>query len=557
MQMDARRMILVVVFTFSLIMLWENWTRHNQPKEPVTAGTSAQVTAVPTPSASAPVAPGASAPVASPTAPASTGYADLPKAVVRTDMLVAEVSALGGDISRLELLKHQATGDASKNFVLLDATGGHRYVANGGLIGDGLPNHKTIFELTPGEFALADGQDKLELRLKARAENGVEVTKVLSFHRGSYEIGVAYEVNNTSTVPLNTTTYFQLARDDKPAEQAGGFFTGVTTYTGPAFYTNETKFRKESFSDIEKGNTKFVKQANDGWVAMVQHYFVGAYLPQGDTPREFYARKIDNAYFGVGVMLPMTVVPGQQGRVEVPLYVGPQEQKKLANIAPGFDLVVDYGWLTVIAAPLFWLLEFIHRFVGNWGWAIIIVTILIKAAFFPLSAAGYKSMAKMKTLMPRMKQLQERYAGDRMKLNQEMMELYRKEKVNPMGGCLPILVQIPVFIALYWVLLGTVEMRQAPWIGWIRDLSQMDPYYVLPVLNGITMFIQTKLNPTPPDPIQAKVMLFMPLMFTVMFLWFPSGLVLYWVVNNLLSIAQQWYINRMIEAGSDAAKPAK
>jgi YidC/Oxa1 family membrane protein insertase len=288
---------------------------------------------------------------------------------------------------------------------------------------------------------------------------------------------------------------------------------------------------------------------------MVQHYFVSAYLPKGNTERVFFTRKISDNFYSAGVKLPIAVPAGQKATLDVPLYVGPQEQKKLKELAPGFDLVVDYGWVTMIAVPLFWLLSFIHSVVGNWGWAIILLTITIKAVFFPLSAASYRSMAKMKTLMPKMKAIQERYASDKMKMNQEMMQLYKTEKVNPMGGCLPILIQIPVFMALYWTLLGAVEMRQAPWIGWIHDLSAMDPYYILPVIMATSMFIQSRLNPTPPDPVQAKVMMAMPLIFGVMFLWMPSGLVLYWVVNNTLSILQQWYITRSIQGGTPGAKP--
>jgi len=284
-------------------------------------------------------------------------------------------------------------------------------------------------------------------------------------------------------------------------------------------------------------------------VAMIQQYFVTAFLPK-EGRREFFTQDVGNGLYSAGVKLPLaSIAAGGKSLVSVPLYAGPQEQDTLKKLAPGFDLVVDYGWLTVIAAPLFWLLSFLHSLVRNWGWAIILMTVLIKLAFFPLSAASYRSMAKMKTLMPRMKLIQQQHAEDRMKMNQEMMELYKKEKVNPMGGCWPILIQMPVFIALYWVLLGAVEMRQAPWLGWIVDLSAKDPYFILPFIMGITSLVQVKLNPAPADPVQAKVMLVMPVVFTVMMAWFPAGLVVYWVVNNLLSIGQQWYITRMMNAG--------
>jgi YidC/Oxa1 family membrane protein insertase len=299
------------------------------------------------------------------------------------------------------------------------------------------------------------------------------------------------------------------------------------------------------FADIEKGNAKYASKSNDGWLAMIQHYFVSAWLPLADVEREFYMRKAGNNLYSVGVITPV----GEDGKSTMTLYAGPQEQDKLEAIAPGLQLVVDYGWLTVIAAPLFWVLELIHKLTGNWGWAIIGLTILLKAIFFPLSAASYKSMAKMRVLTPKLVKLKETFGDDKQRLNQEMMELYKREKVNPLGGCLPVLVQIPVFIALYWVLLGTVEMRNAPWLGWIDDLSVKDPYFVLPIIMGVTQLVMTKLNPTPPDPIQAKVMMMMPIVFTVMFLFFPAGLVLYWTVNNLLSMAQQWQITRAVEGG--------
>lgn len=333
----------------------------------------------------------------------------------------------------------------------------------------------------------------------------------------------------------------------------------VSTFTGPAVYTEADKYHKIDFGDVAANKAKFTKTADNGWLAMVQHYFVSAWVPQEKTQREFYMRKVEgsNNVFQAGLIVPVAqVAPGGKAAVSVPLYAGPQEQDRLEKIAPGLKLVVDYGWLIVVAAPIFWALEAIHKLVGNWGWAIVILTIAIKAIFYPLSAASYKSMAKMKTLTPRLMQLKERFADDRQRLNQEMMKMYQTEKVNPLGGCLPILVQIPVFIALYWVLLGAVEMRDAPWILWIKDLASADPYYILPVIMVVTMVLQTRLNPTPPDPIQAKVMMFMPFIFGFMFFWFPAGLVLYWVVNNILSIAQQWQITRMIEGAKSGAKTA-
>jgi YidC/Oxa1 family membrane protein insertase len=404
-----------------------------------------------------------------------------------------------------------------------------------------LPNHKTEWKLAAGEHVLKEGEKQLEVRLEATAANGGKVVKTYVFHRGSYQIEVRHE-----GVAPGAHAYYQITRDGKPAGgESNSMMMGVVTFTGPAVYTDAEKFQKVEFADILKNKAKFAQKADNGWLAMVQHYFVSAWLPAAGVAREFYMRKVGEDIYSAGVILPV----GADGKSTISLYAGPQEQDKLEKIAPGLDLVVDYGWLTVIAAPLFWVLAAIHKLVGNWGWAIIGLTMLLKLAFFPLSAASYKSMAKMRVLTPKLVKLKEAYGDDKQRLNQEMMAMYKKEKVNPLGGCLPVLVQIPVFIALYWVLLGTVEMRNAPWLGWITDLSVKDPFYVLPLIMGATMFIQTKLNPTPPDPIQAKVMLFMPIMFTGMFLFFPAGLVLYWTVNNILSIAQQWQITRLVEAG--------
>ncbi len=541
--MDNRRIVLLMVFGFSLLMLWDAWQRQGAPKPvapvagTIPAGQSAPVPSVaPVPSAG-PAVPGT---VAVPTgaAPAATRAAT---AKVRTDLFVAEISAQGGDIVRLELTRHPDSEDKSKPFVLFDNGGKHLYQAQSGLLGEGLPNHKTEWRLGSGEYAMQDGANELEVRLEANGANGAKIAKTYAFKRGSYLIEVRQE-----GAAAGAHAYYQLTRDGKSAEgQGNAMMMGATTFTGPAVYTEAEKYQKVEFADIQKNKAKFAQKADNGWLGMVQHYFVSAWLPAKGAAREFYMRKVGDDLYSAGVIVPV----GADGVSRIGLYAGPQEQDKLEKIAPGLELVVDYGWLTVIAAPLFWVLGAIHKLVGNWGWAIIGLTVLLKLAFFPLSAASYKSMAKMRVLTPKLMKLKETYGDDKQRLNQEMMALYKREKVNPLGGCLPVLVQIPVFIALYWVLLGTVEMRNAPWLGWIGDLSVKDPYYVLPLVMGATMFIQTKLNPTPPDPIQAKVMLLMPVIFTFMFLWFPAGLVLYWTVNNVLSIAQQWQITRMIESG--------
>jgi len=543
--MDNQRLILSLVFAFSLVMLWEAWQKQGvPPPAPPTAAVAASVganeskpvasaTAVPVPTASGAAATAPSTPVLT-----EGGV----KVVVQTDLYEAEVSSAGGDLVHLELKEHKATGDSSRNFVLFDAA--HHYAAQSGLIGDGLPNHKTEWRLPAKELTLQNGQQELRVTLTAPAEGGVDVSKSYIFRRGSYLIDVEYDIVNHGAAPLSPNAYFQLIRDGQPPEDST---RAMSTFTGPAFYTEASKFQKSTFEDVAKNKAKIPAKSDNGWVAMVQHYFVSAWLPASGE-REFFVREVGKDLYAAGVVVPVApIAAGASGKLTVPLYAGPQEQEKLAKIAPGFDLVVDYGWLTVIAAPIFWVLQWLHSFIGNWGWSIIVLTILIKGAFFPLSATSYKSMAKMRVLTPKLQKLKETYGDDKQRLNQEMMEMYKKEKVNPLGGCLPILVQIPVFIALYWVLAGTVEMRGAPWLGWITDLSVKDPYFILPLIMGATMLIQTKLNPTPPDPMQAKIMLIMPVVFTAMFLFFPAGLVLYWTVNNILSIAQQWQVNRMIE----------
>jgi YidC/Oxa1 family membrane protein insertase len=532
-----------MVFSFSLVMLWDSWQKQGIPPAPAKVAAqseqAASATAAPVPAGTVPSASAATAGAAA--VPGVAGKIEGgDKAIVKTDLYAAEVSSVGGDLIRLELKAHRANEDRNKPFVLFDAGEKHIYLAQSGLIGEGLPNHKTNWKLAAGDHQMKDGENELRLVLEAAGTNGAKLTKTYVFHRGSYEIELLQD-----GAPGGTLAYYQITRDGKPTEGSQGGMMGVTTFTGPAVYTAAEKFQKIDFADIEKGKAKFAQKADNGWLAMVQHYFVTALLLPEKLEREFFVRKVGDNLYSAGVIVPVAA----DGKSTIKIYAGPQEQTKLEKIAPGLELVVDYGWLTMVAAPLFWVLDLIHRLIGNWGWSIIGLTVLIKGAFFPLSAASYKSMAKMKILTPKLMKLKETYGDDKQRLNQEMMELYKKEKVNPLGGCLPIMVQIPVFIALYWVLLGTVEMRNAPWLGWITDLSVKDPYYVLPLIMGATMFIQTKLNPTPPDPIQAKVMLFMPILFTGMFLFFPAGLVLYWTVNNALSIAQQWQINRMIETG--------
>jgi len=548
--MDTKRLILFVVFSMSIFMLWDAWQREQTPQAPTTQPT-AQTPAnsgIPTPTQVAPAAPSSSTVTSAVNPQLTKGE----RIKVKTDLFDAEIDVNGGDLRRMVLIRHGSADDKKRPIVFLTDEAPHFYVAQTGLIGTGLPTHKEVFTAAAKEYAMSADAKSLEVRLAWRGANGVEVNKIYTFHRGSYLIDLAYEIKNTSGQTVKADAYFQLLRDDTPPVGDSQF---LPTYTGPAIYTEAEKFQKHAFGDIGKDAKKDIVVSKDGWVAILQHYFLSAYLPQGTGPREFYTKKLTDNLFAAGVIMPLgEIAPNADARVSVPLYVGPQEQETLKKLAPGLDLAIDYGWLTVVAVPIFWLLSLLHKWIGNWGWAIIVLTILIKLAFYPLSAASYRSMAKMKLLGPRLQKMKEQYGDDRQKMHQAMMEMYKTEKINPLGGCLPVLIQIPVFIALYWVLLYSVEMRHAPFALWIQDLTATDPYYVLPVLMGLSMIVQTKLNPTPTDPIQAKVMMIMPVAFSIFFFWFPAGLVLYWVVNNVLSIAQQWRINHVL---GNAPKPVK
>lgn len=543
--MDLQRLFLFLIFSMSVVLLWDGWQRYQHPAAPVVASAAATNTApgaVPTPGVTA--APAAAA-TASDVAKVEPVAVAGQKITVKTDFLRAEISTQGGDLRRLELSQHRDAGDMSKPFAMMQKHGDHTYYAQTGLLGPGLPNHTTLFEGAAADYTLAEGKDTLEVRLPAPEVNGVKVTKVYVFHRGSYVIDVGYEVENDSAAAIAPSAYFQFLRDSSAPEGSSRF---LPTYTGAAVYTEADKFKKVEFDSITKGKAEYPKTANDGWIGMLQHYFVAAWLPKQQTPREYYAKQGAGGLFQTGVIQSMgSIAPGQKTRFTEQLYVGPAESS-LDEVAPGLGLTVDYGWLTVIATPLFWVMTKLHGIVLNWGIAIILLTVLIKLAFFPLSAASYRSMAKMRVVAPKLEQIKKQYGDDRERLQKAMMELYSTEKINPLGGCLPVLIQIPVFIALYWSILASVELRHAPFFGWITDLSSPDPYYVLPVIMGLSMIIQTKLNPQPPDPMQAKIMQAMPVIFSVMFFFFPAGLVLYSIVNNVLSIAQQWVITRKMEA---------
>jgi len=547
--MDIKRTVLLVIFSLSLLMLWENWTIYNGGASmfaPEVASTSNNATtntksdsSVPQASVSTPVASGADVPAGAVSAQAGE------KITITTDLLKAEINSAGGELTRIELLQHKDSANESKNVVLMESGSGRTYVGQSGLIGTSAPNHRSLFTVRPGMRTL-ENADSVQLILDAE-QDGVKLTKTYTFKRGEYEIELSHEVTNGSAAAITPSVYVQLVRDDSKLEGDSSFYS---TFTGPAIYTDAEKFRKVTFEDIDKGKQPPAAQTDKGWIAIVQHYFVSAFEPLDKGTVELFTRKIDNKLYAVGAIMKMeSIAPGTKAISKGKLYTGPQESANLEKFAPDFDLVKDYGWLTLIAKPIFWLMEQIQKLLGNWGWTIIVLTIMIKLAFFPLSAASYRSMAKMKLVTPKMTAIRERHKGDAQQMNAAMMELYKTEKINPLGGCLPVVVQIPVFIALYWVLLASVEMRHAPWLGWIQDLAAPDPWYILPVIMAASMFVQTKLNPTPPDPIQAKVMMFMPIAFSVMFFFFPSGLVLYWVVNNLLSIAQQWVITQNAEKG--------
>ena len=483
------------------------------------------------------------------------------KFVLQNDVLVLEISSSGGNVIAAKLLK--ALTEDKKPVELFQYTPTHKYFARSGLItlnnGD-LPNHTSTFKLLQSG---KDGSGRPFIVL-ASERSGVKLEKTFILNPGSYVVEVGHRVTQASANPNPLVLYTEIVRDGMQEQKIGPFdgAFSASTFTGPAAYTDKEKFNKLEFAAIDKNKITIPTQVAAGdpaWVAMVQHYFASAWIPADKFARDIYAGKIDNGLYRIGMQTPLGVVaPGSVVVEKAQLFVGPQEEKVLETIAPGFELLKDYGYLTILAKPIFWLLEKIHGYVGNWGWSIILLTILIKLAFFPLSAASYKSMARMKEVQPRLMVMKEQFKGEPQKLNQAMMEMYRKEKINPLGGCLPVVIQIPVFIALYWVLLSSVELRGAPWILWVHDLSLPDtsisdvlgltkffPIGILPIVMAISMFVQTKLNPTPPDPIQAKVMMYMPIVFSIMFFFFPSGLVLYWVVNNLLSIAQQWQINQM------------
>lgn len=559
--MDIKRTILIValaVVSYVMVLKWnQDYGQAALPTQNV-AASSTTAPALPdtvsgnNASNSADV-PSANTDTSQPTETPVAASKDLIR--VKTDVLDIAIDPQGGDIAQLRLPLYPRRQDhPDVPFQLFDNGNERTYLAQSGLTGvdgpDARPAGRPVFSTEKKTYELAPGQDQLVVDLKF-SENGVNYIKRFTLKRGLYDVQVSYLIDNESGKPWNGNLFAQLKRDAS-SDPSSSTATGTATYLGAALWTSSEPYKKVSMKDIDKGQLK--ETVEGGWVAWLQHYFVTAWIPQKGDTHVVQTRKDSQDNYIIGFTGPtMTVEPGKTAETSATLYAGPKSQGVLKELSPGLELTVDYGFLWFIAQPIFWLLQQIHSLVGNWGWSIIFLTMLIKGLFFPLSAASYKSMARMRAVAPKLAALKEQFGDDRQKMSQAMMELYKKEKINPLGGCLPILVQMPVFLSLYWVLLESVEMRQAPFMLWITDLSIKDPFFILPIIMGATMFIQQRLNPTPPDPMQAKVMKLMPIIFTFFFLWFPAGLVLYWVVNNCLSIAQQWYITRKVEAATKKA----
>ena len=551
--MDFQRLILLVIFSMSGVFLFQAWQKENAPLKPVAPIVAPAEKKGDVPTAAAPGAgsvPGATtaAPVAGAVPGATAPVVGAGEVfTVKTDLFEAKINTLGGVIEEVALKDHRDGADKSKPYYVLMKTKDRTHVAQSGLIGAGLPNHNTAYSKVSTNTDMGAAAS-LEVRLSAPNTGGGKTDLVYTFKRDSYIVDVAYDITNGSDAAISPTAYFHLHRDAKVTGSENGM---VGIFHGPVVYNDTDKYKKVDFKDIEKGKKNlYTANIDSGWVGMVEHYFVNAWLPKAGMKREVYTTKEEGDIYRAGLKAAVgDIAAGATAKIDVPLYVGPQEQDRLKAAAPGLEIVVDYGIFSFIAAPMFMLLKWFHGLVGNWGWAIILLTVLIKGVFYPLNAAAGRSMGKMKLVGPKLKELQTRYADDKAKLNTEMMALYKKEKINPLGGCLPVVVQIPVFISLYWVLIAAVELRHAPWALWIHDLSGPDPFYVLPVLYGITAFLQSKLQPPAPgmDPMQQKVLQYMPVAFAAMFFFFPAGLVLYWTVSNILQIAQQWNINRVLE----------
>ena len=546
---DIRRTILWVVFGFSMVMLWDQWQLHNGKKPTFFPSANPSATAVSPAATNTPAVNTSVAPVIAqaPNATAAPIQGFVAERIeIETDVLKLQFSTEGGSLLRAELLKHKDVHHPGSNFVLMDDSQERVYLAQTGLIGatgTAWPTHKTPMTFS-GAKTLKESESEIQFRFESAPINNLKLVKTYTLKRGSYAVEVRHDIFNGSNEPVSPQLYLQLVRDgNKPAGESSFY----STFTGPAIFTSQKKYQKIEFSDIEKNKAEFEKQSTQGYVAMVQHYFASAWLVDDQQQRDMFARKVDTNLYSVGMVMPLpSLAAGEKISHTSRLFVGPQEEKALEALYPGLELVKDYGWLTILSKPLYWLLYELFRVIGNWGWSIVALVVVLKIAFYWLNSQAYKSMGKMKAINPKIMEMRERLKDNPQQMQMEMMKIYREEKVNPLGGCLPIAVQIPFFIALYWVLLSSVEMRNAPWIGWVQDLAAPDPWFILPLLMTATSVFQTWLNPTPPDPIQAKMMWFMPLAFSVMFFFFPAGLVLYWLSNNILSIAQQWMINKQL-----------
>jgi len=556
---EIRRIILWLVFVFSLALLWDQWEISNgrKPMFMPSPTKTAQAAKTQTNTNDASTPPVVHSPSAVPLVDSKPDTNQAHERVeVTTDVLKLRFDTQGGSLVRAELLKQVDVLRPGQNMLLFDDSKERVYLAQTGLIGstdaNGWPTHKTAMRFS-GATALKDGEQEIQIKFETADAGDVKLVKTYTLTRGSYIVKVQHDIINKSSVAISPQLYVQLVRDgNKPAGESAFY----STFTGPAVYTQEKKYQKVEFESIEKGKAEFEKQTSQGYVAMVQHYFATAWLLDDLQARTNFARKIDTNLYAVGMVAPLpSIAGGDKLSQTARLFIGPQEEKTLEAVYPGLELVKDYGWLTILSKPLYWLLYELNRLIQNWGWSIVALVVVLKIAFYWLNSQAYKSMGKMKAINPKIMEMRERLKDNPQQMQTEMMKIYREEKVNPLGGCLPILVQIPFFIALYWVLLSSVEMRNAPWVGWVHDLAAPDtafgiwfgvPIGLLPILMTITSLIQTWLNPTPPDPIQAKMMWFMPLAFSVMFFFFPAGLVLYWLTNNILSIAQQWLINKQL-----------
>ena len=544
--MDNIRLFLLFALAYTGFLIWQAWQEDYGPK--------------PT-----------QAPVAQAVAPTDQGVPDAPSVAqidsstpeittdtakvagsrlisVTTDTFNIKIDTRGGSIVQAFLEKYPVAVDQPDvKFELMGTSPADYFVAQSGLLSQQqAPNHQALYDTAQNSYTLEEGKDELVVELVWQGENQLKVTKRYTFSRGSHNVKLQHLVENGSPNAWNGREYRQLQRGE-PQDSGNAF---MYTYTGGVIYSPEDKYQKYDFEELGEG--KLNRDVKNGWIAMIQHYFVAAFVPPREQTDHFYGKKLANGRYLIGKYTPaVSVAPGSSHQFEGSLYIGPKIQEDLAAIAKGLDLTVDYGWLSMISQPMYWILAWINTIVNNWGWTIIIFTILIKLAFYKLSETSYRSMANMRKLTPRIQALKDRYGDDKQRMQQAMMEMYKKEKINPLGGCLPMLIQMPFFIALYWVLMESVELRQAPWILWIQDLSIKDPFFILPVIMGASMYIQQKLNPAPPDPMQAKLIMMLPFVFTVMFAFFPSGLVLYWVMNNILSIAQQWVITKRIEEGTE------